>query len=367
MMPRIFTLLLGLSAGLHLLAQTNAETSKMKADEPYQGGWRLEDQQQDAQMWKALSEKEPANAQARYNYFVSTRNASLARNEGELPETDKKQLVTIAGELKKEAPNSFEAHMAEFHLQFPARSAFTQLNAAAAVGPGRPELLGPQLAKAMMDGDEGGIQRACKEIFERGGISAALMDVATDLLQSVDQNGIVITNGEMDTYPAVVRQRNFGLRKDVLVIDQRMLADGGYRERCWSKANAVGQAPPDGVAFVRGLLNATTRPVFLALSLDPSWAKALDNELYVTGLALRYSHQRVDNIPKLEARWTSMTRNMYAGPLTANYLLPGAVLLRHYRANGDEAKASRIQHEIRGIAESQGLTTRLYQLGIIEH
>lgn len=347
-------------------AQTNEELN-LRAEEPYQGGWRLEDQLRDAEMWRALSEKSPGDQQARYNWFVSSRNASLARNQGEVPEADRKQLATIASELKKEAPNSFEAHMAGFHLEFPARSAFVHLNAAASVAPDRAELLGPHMAKALLDGDDAALQRACKEIQERGGISSALLDVASDLLLSVDPNGIVITNGEMDTYPALVKQRNFGVRKDVLVIDQRLLADAAYRAHCWARAKAVGSVPTDGVAFVRGLLDATTRPVFLALSLDPTWAKALENELYVTGIALRYSHQRVDNIPQLEQRWKSMTRNMYAGPLTANYLLPGAVLLRHYRSVGDETKAAQMEHTVRGIAEAQHLTTRLYQLGIIAH
>ena len=178
------------------------------------------------------------------------------------------------------------------------------------------------------------------------------MDVADDLLRSIDQNGIVITNGEMDTYPTLIKQRMYGIRKDVLVIDQRMLADAGYRQRCWSQARATGSVPAAGTAFVKGLLNATTRPVFLALSLDADWAKALSNELYVTGVAMRYSHQRVDNMVQLEERWKVMTKNMYAGPLTANYILPGSVLLQYYRATGQEQKASRM--DARGTGHRRG-------------
>lgn len=354
-----------MSGALH--AQNEALPATASADEPYQGAWRLEDEAREAGLWKQLSEKEPENARAQYNWFVSTRNASLARNEGELAAADKEQLAAIASNLTKQAPNSFEANMARFHLEFPARSSFTALAAAAASDPGRPELLGPQLARAMMDGNETTIQAACRALDNRGSISQALLDVATDLLLSIDPNGIVFTNGEMDSYPTLVRQRVFGVRKDVLVIDQRMLADAAYRQSMWGRAQASGAPPVTTEAYIKSLLNATTRPVFLALSLDPAIAKGLEGELYATGIALRYSHQRVDNLGDLAARWSRMNKNLYAGPLSANYLLPGVVLLKHYRAIGEEALASRTEHEVRGMAEVLHLTVKLERLGVLEH
>lgn len=344
-----------------------AEEQMPKAMDAWQGAFRADEQQRAAELWKGLCEREPDNTAAQYNYFVSTRNNSLARNNGSLPEEEKKKLKTIADGLEDKAPRSFEAHMARFHLEFPTRSAFTSLNAAAVIAPNRAEIMGPQLARAMMDGDEAGIRRWTDEIDKRGDVSPALMDVAADLLHSIDPDGIVITNGEMDTYPVLVRQRMYGLRTDVLVIDQRMLGDATYRNACWARARAAGPPPGSGPAFVRGLLNATTRPVFLALSLDPTWARELNNELYATGIALRYSHARVDNIPRLEATWKGMIKNMYAGPLTVNYLLPGSVLLQHYRAIGDEARSAHMEHELRGIAEVVRATNKLIQLGIIEH
>jgi hypothetical protein len=257
--------------------------------------------------------------------------------------------------------------MAEFHLSFPDRASFTELSAAATIDAKRPELLGPQLAKALLEGDDQSIGTACAQLKERGGVSQALLDVATDLLLSIDKDGIVFTNGEMDTYPTVVRQRVFGIRKDVLVIDQRLLADAAYRQRMWGQARATGKPPATVPAFVKGLLDATTRPVFLALSLDPDLARDLEGELYATGIALRYSHQQVENIDLLDQRWPRMNKNLYAGPLSANYLLPAIVLLKHHRALGNEEQASRLEHEVRAIAHTLGQTQRLQKLGVLQH
>lgn len=361
--PAIILLLLAIASN----ARAQAESPPPPAADAYQGAFKAEEQQRAADLWKALLKEEPDNTTAQWNYFVSSRNASMARNDGRLPESDQKQLKTIAEGISSSAPNSFEAHMARFHLQFPDREAFAELNKAAAIAPTRPEIFGPQLARAMMDGDERAIGRWTKEMDERGNVSPALLAVASDLLHSIDPEGIVFTNGEMDTYPTLVRQRVFGYRKDVLVIDQRLLADASYRQRCWGQARAGGSPPGPGVGFVKALLNATTRPVFLALSLDPSWTEALRDELYATGIALRYSHSHVENIPELDARWRDLHKPLSAGPLSMNYLLPGSVLLLHYRAVGDEARAARIEYELRGLAEALKAMPRLYQLGIIEH
>ena len=350
-----------------LVAQAETTKAPPSAQDAWQGAFRAEEQRRAAEIWKTLAEQDPENATAQYNYFVSTRNTSLARNNGSLPDEEKGKLKMIADDLDRKAPRSFEAHMARFHLQFPERSAFGALGAASAIDPARVELLGPQLARALMDSDDAAVRKWTDEIDKRGGISPALMDVAADLLLSVDADGIVITNGEMDTYPTLVKQRTFGLRRDVLVIDQRLLVDAPYRRSCWARARAAGSPPGAGPDFVRGLLNATTRPVFLALSLDPIWARELNDELYATGIALRYSHARVENIKALETRWSGMHKNMYAGPLTVNYLLPGSVLLRHYRTVGNETKAARLEHELRAIAEVVHATKKLYQLGVIAH
>src|SRR4030095_2251990 len=104
-----------------------------KAADAYQGAFQAEEQQHAADLWKALTQQDPDNTVAQWNYFISSRNASLARNDGKLPESDKEQLTAIADDLSSTAPNSFEAHLARFHLLFPARTAFTELSKASAI------------------------------------------------------------------------------------------------------------------------------------------------------------------------------------------------------------------------------------------
>ncbi len=112
---------------------------------------------------------------------------------------------------------------------------------------------------------------------------------------------------------------------------------------------------------------STDRPVFLALSLDPAWFNALRGQLYATGTAFRLSPAPVSNIPLLEQRWSLLKKPANAGPLSRNYLLPGTVLLQHYREVEDEAGASRIEFDLRRFSERIGATQDLYKNGILKH
>lgn len=62
-----------------------------------------------------------------------------------------------------------------------------------------------------------------------------------------------------------------------------------------------------------------------------------------------------------------MKKPMDAGPLSRNYLLPGAILLNQYRRSGDETRASLLEHELRSMAAATGATQDLYKLGILQH
>ncbi|HRF81768.1 MAG TPA: hypothetical protein PL070_16945, partial [Flavobacteriales bacterium] len=112
---------------------------------------------------------------------------------------------------------------------------------------------------------------------------------------------------------------------------------------------------------------ATDRPVYLSLALGGTTMAPLKDKLYVTGLAMRYSATSVDNIPLLATRWEKLKKPLDAGPLSKNYLVPGAVLLTHYRSTGDEARASKLEHELRGMAKALGATTALVKSGILQH
>jgi hypothetical protein len=349
------------SEGERVQQQTPAMT------DPYQGGWQATEQKRNADLWRTIAEDQPADKEALLNQYRSERNASLARNEGVIPAAEQAHLDALSDRLEIVAPNTFEAHLAHFYATFPAPESFMSLDLATARDRERPELVGPQLVNAARRDNSADLARWGRALKEHGDVAPGLWRVADDILCSVDKNGVLFTAGEMDAYPLWAKQAADGVRTDVLVVDDRLLADAAYRQRIWEKARAKGAVPAQAAGFMEHLALATGRPVYLSLALGPQRAGTMRDKLYVTGLAARYSLQPLDNIPALAKCWSAMAKATDAGPLSRNYLLPGAVLLQHYRTVGDEKNAALLEHELRELAQRLGATDRMIRSGVFQH
>lgn len=335
--------------------------------DPVQGGWRPVEQERNAALWQVIAEEQPANNEALLNQYRSARNASLARNEGDIPPSDKAELDQLADRINERAPNSFEAHLARFYALFPAPEAFMALDLAKARDRERPELIGPLLMNAVRTGNSSEMARWGRALKDHGDIAPGLWRMADDLLLSVEKDAVLFTAGEMDAYPLWSKQVANGDRKDVLIVDQRLLVDPAYRARIWERTRASGTAPDDPGGFIMRLAAATPRPVYLSLALGQQRTRPLRGGLYVTGLAARYTTANWNNMPALAKNWNAMAKATEAGPLARNYLLPGAILLGHYRRIGDEANAALLEHELRGIANKLGATNDLVRTGVFQH
>ena len=92
-----------------------------------------------------------------------------------------------------------------------------------------------------------------------------------------------------------------------------------------------------------------------------------EDRLYITGIAARISDDEFDNIVQLEKRWKELGKTTEAGPLSRNYLVPGSVLLNHYRVAGDEGNAARMEYELRELSVRLGATDLMITNGIFEH
>jgi hypothetical protein len=337
------------------------------AQEGYQGAWKATELQRAVELWKTICADRPQDVNAQFNLFRSERNARMENNNGRLDAGDERELKDIAERIQSTAPNSFEQHMADYYVSFPSDKADVELDQAKALGPDRPEVILPALDRANAEGDLAGLDRWCLALEQRGGLAPALAIVARDLLKSVADDGIVFANGDMDVAPALVQQRLHAVRRDVLVIDQRLLADAGYRQRMWSTARAQGPVPASGPAFAKALHGATSRPVHLALSLDRAWFDAFPGQLCNVGITFALCPARVTDFEELEQGWKRLERTADAGPLSRNYLLPGSMLLGFYRSLDAEGDAAVLELELRRIATATGAMQDLYKAGVLQH
>ncbi len=338
--------------------------------EPVQGGWSItgraqhaDEVEQEERISIARSEGQILDVDQEFQHMRMERNTSLARTKGDLTNSDRDALIDYAKRIETAAPNTFEAHMAWYYAEYPAPAAFQHLDRAAMRDPARAELIGPRLGDAARRNNAAELAQWSRAMRDRGGVADGLWRFAEDLFSSVDEHGILVAAGDMDAYPLWTMQYADGRRKDVLVVDKRLLGDPAYRQRLWERAKAKGKVPGQEDFLVR-LAGATARPFFLSPALGREGIVFPKEELYVTGLALRVSAAPLENIPVLEDRWRKMSKTTQAGPLSRNYLLPGIVLLEHYRAIQDESSAMRMEQELRALATRLNAMKELYATGL---
>lgn len=356
---------MAITVAVALQGQSQADVQRSAALDPVQGAWNPI--HSEVVLKETLNDVDRNDASDRLEVFRAERASALARSQGALAATDRVHLQQLSDELSAKAPNSFEAHLTRFYLEFPNEGAFRSLELARTAGAGRPELSGPLLVDAARRFDRDALVLHAKAMKRPGQVAQGLWSHADDVLLSVDLEGILFAAGEMDAYPLWTRQYADGIRPDVLVVDSRLLVDANYRRKIWTAAKAAGNEPGTHVSFMERLATATNRPVHLSLALGKALGGVPTSKLFLTGLAMRVSAGPIDNIPLLEERWARMSKNTSCGPLGQNYLLPAAVLLKHYRNSGDEERASRLEHEIRTLGRQLGAMDRLYKNGVLEH
>lgn len=347
-------------------AAQDAPQQTSHVHDAFQGDWSVDDgATEDMERKKQEAYYAPTPVE-RLDDVRSLRNNALISNRGQLTANDRRELERMAGEVNAVFPGTFEAHLAAFYAEFPAPASFAHIELAAEKDPGREELIAPQLVNAARKDHKDDLVRWSKVMQQRGGVAPALYLLAEDILLSVDKNAVLIAAGEMDAYPLWVQQFAANRRSDVLVVDQRLLSDPAYRARMWERAQARGDAPADAAGFMEQLPRSTSKSVFLSLAVGSSLATKYADRLSITGMAMRFG-ALPDDLKLLEERWKRMHKATNAGPLARNYLLPGSLLLKHYRATGDEKKAANMEAELRTLAARLGATDQLFRNGVLQH
>lgn len=212
-------------------------------------------------------------------------------------------------------------------------------------------------------GDVAKVKKFCAQLYQSQDLATGLLDYNYNVLMSVGKNSILFTNGDNDTYPLWLLQHVKGIRADVAVFNIYMIQQPDYLNRllknrgitiALEKFSTLGedQRIPELCKAIATANPAT--PIYFALSVDHTHTKALAKNLYVTGLASRYSLNRLDNVALLQDNienrfrldylqydWyheTHITTNLIK-ELNVNYVAPFVLLSEHYAKNGENKKA----------------------------
>jgi hypothetical protein len=208
-----------------------------------------------------------------------------------------------------------------------------------------------QLKEACMRHESADVSKHAVQLASITAYSAEKLEYALNLLQSVEQNGLLISGGKGDTYPLITLQQVRAIRPDVQVIQAAWLEDPTFAQ--WmSQAYQVQGSP---VEIVRQL--AGSYPIYISLAAPTIMLDALDQQLYCTGLAFKCSANPIANVKGLYANWwkNCAKNNLDSGyALNANYLMPLALIASYVSETGTKTELKSIKQSYAQIAKSVG-------------
>lgn len=322
-------------------------------------------------LWLKETEKNPKNGEAWFNYYRATRYQLLFSGSPGIREKQRE----IIDRVKKELPESFEYNLLEWLSGWNDLSKKAFLDKATALRPDDPEVVVAQLTLAEVTGDAAGRKKYNQKMMHNGQVAESILKYSYNMLMSVEQNGVLLTGGDNDTYPAWLLQDVRAIRTDVTVINVPLLQIDSYRDYSFKRigAEVPARLPEKSSAeyssvLLRSILaNKQQRPVHFAVSLGHEAAAPFENDLYLTGLASRYSKEKIDNIALLRK---NVEKNFLVDELRQqlsddpsqtvmdlmcqNYLVPFLSLYNHYKTSGDLAAMEKTETLIMNIARRSG-------------
>ncbi len=322
-----------------------------------------------ADLWGAHLDEYPSDPDAWLNYYTANRMLKIYR-KGVSPH----QLDSLVEVIADKIPNTFEYHYIAF-WNSGLRNLMENvkhLEKAQALGPNRIELHDDLMTYYQVMRDKENIKTVAQNWFASNDISPGLYTWCYNMLQCVEDDAILITVGDNDTYPAWILQEAKGVKPQVSIINASLITYDAYREKYFKE---LGIPPYDidtsahknwneiSSALIQHIKKHTTRPFYFAISAQKHLYDSFESDVYNVGMAYKWTDSKFDNIAVIKKNYekymlldylkVDLSNDISQGVVdgsNSNYLMSFVTLYHHYKESEDP-EAVRLKSLILGIAK----------------
>ena len=327
-----------------------------------------------AQAWKQKIKQDRKDTKAWLNYYTAVRASGQVGNRQRPVPMDQ-----VVQEMKMAIPNSFEYHYVAWWNGGNNPEYFPHLEKAYEIAPNRPEQYEDWVTYLEMQLELAKRKEFNIKWFEANTLSPHLLAYNYNVLMSLEPHAIIFTHGDNDTYPLWMLQDALGIRGDVMVVNHFLARDPNYLQALFSHHNLTEKVPPHSLVEFPHLFSlfqkATNRPLYIALTVPSSLIDAYDAELYVVGMASRYSPQRFDNlevlaqnveqrflIDHIQQSFTYISPNSTDRLHLQGYFTPFLMLHNHYTQQNKAEHARKIREILEQLAVFTGKEEDIAQM-----
>ncbi len=332
-----------------------------------------------ARLWEEEVNKDPQNPEAWLNYYMANRYANFPEGYSHFSEDKKTQLNQIVTDMGKAVPNSYEYNYLKFFNADEKEDNLSYLEKAYRLQPENADTYYEFIVYYLLNGEDAKAKEFLEKLYKSEDIATGLVNYNYNVLMSTEENAILFTNGDNDTYPCWMLQQAKGVRPDVTVMNISMIRKSPYLERLLKekslKIDIEDLPDPKSPTFAVELCQTLNRkypkiPVYFALTVYPVFTQSISDDLYMTGLAYKYSPARIDNLAMLKNNWENNLRLDYlkydwysenyiatetiSQTLNQNYIPIAVSLYEHYKISGDIEKAEEVEELALRIAKAAG-------------
>jgi hypothetical protein len=328
---------------------------------------------QQAALWKGETERNPRNAGAWLNYYLATEYSYWGRTDAKAEK--QARLKQILKGMEKNIPDAFEYYLLQNRFD---HENFAALEKAYQLQPSNPYTYYDFIMNYELKDNSDKFREFNQKLYNSHDVATGLVNYNYNMLMSVAPNAILFTNGDNDTYPGWMLQQVKNIRPDVLILNIHTLqVKPGYLTRKLSEKNVHLPSPPDknSPAFAAELCRAVARnnpelPLYFAVTVYKERIKPLSENLFLEGLAYRYSPGRYDNVARVKKNLENNFRLDYlkydwyseSHPSTAtvvpalnqNYISGMTMLYEHYSEKKDVTRAEYWKNFALDIAQKGG-------------
>jgi hypothetical protein len=307
----------------------------------------------EAAWWREFVKRNASNEQGWLNYYKALRYTNYTPQSRSINSTKQKQLDDVLAQMGLSVPGTFAYYYASYLNGNKSESAYLELLKAYQLRADEQELWDDLLSYAIIYNKPSEATKFASLLSNHRVYNAHEVSYNRNVLNSIEQNGILITHGNVDTYPILIMQYLNDYRKDVKVVCLEWLGNEAYVNQV-SKWIGYDINPN---ASLTDILKSNSN-IYVALTVPPNMIESHASELYCTGLTLKHSIVPVDNLSALKNNWERLFEKQWIDEreqLNRNYILPLVQLKEHYKQLGDAEHLQEIQGYFEKLAKGFGL------------
>jgi len=174
--------------------------------------------------------------------------------------------------------------------------------------------------EAIHRGDIRMMRRASRRLVETQFLTRAVLAFGRWILQGLPEKAILITNGDMDTFPTCALQETEGLRKDIVIVNRSLLntlwyarfirdeegvplpVDDTALQRIESYKDQQGNLVTQSDQIIRGWLEQKaagtfSRPVAISVTVDDSYLTGIKSNMRFAGAFYNWHDAETSSAP----------------------------------------------------------------------